>query len=325
MQRDTGQNRQVNIGKLRVFRYFFYALTLGGIVFFVYARKDSFHAIRNVSTTSLPLMFATSAFSLVLNGILFNNGIAIFALRLPFKEWYGLTMANTMYSYFLPARGGLVARAFYLNYKYGFPYSDYLSFTSGTLILNLFAASFLASTIQLFLLFLQNFLLKPIFFVSILTTLILAGLISTVSSVHLKKISASNKIAHFFLNVVRGFRRFKNEPAKTASFIFLQFFFIFALALRLYVVFWALGLGVNYIHLALITSIVSFSMLFSLTPGNLGIKEALISVSANLLGVSPEEALLAAIIDRLITASLVISQGFVFTRMLLTEIEDIPK
>ena len=56
-------------------------------------------------------------------------------------------------------------------------------------------------------------------------------------------------------------------------------------------------------------------MLLSITPANLGIKEFFITVSGPIFGVTPEEALMAAIIDRCIDVvlSFVLGGAFVFT------------
>jgi uncharacterized membrane protein YbhN (UPF0104 family) len=62
---------------------------------------------------------------------------------------------------------------------------------------------------------------------------------------------------------------------------------------------------------------VAFSMVFSFTPGNIGIKEGIIGLSSNLLGISYDQALVGAILDRIIALLIVFSLGLFFSHKLL--------
>jgi hypothetical protein len=61
-------------------------------------------------------------------------------------------------------------------------------------------------------------------------------------------------------------------------------------------------------------------MIFSTTHGNLGIKEGIIGLSSSILSISPEEALLGAVLDRVVAMIEVFGLGAVFSRMLLRKV-----
>ena len=70
-----------------------------------------------------------------------------------------------------------------------------------------------------------------------------------------------------------------------------------------------------------INSMIAFSMGFSITPGNIGIKEGIIGLSSTLLDISFDQALLDALLDRVVAMILVFGLGLVFSRILIKEIK----
>ncbi|MFW6047637.1 MAG: lysylphosphatidylglycerol synthase domain-containing protein, partial [Candidatus Woesearchaeota archaeon] len=101
----------------------------------------------------------------------------------------------------------------------------------------------------------------------------------------------------------------------------IQIGFILAISLRLFVSYYVLGIQVYYPKLILVNSLVAFSMVFSVTPGNIGIKESIIGLSSSLLGISPDQALLGAVLDRIIAIIVVFGLGVVFSKLLLKKVE----
>ncbi|MDZ7740338.1 MAG: hypothetical protein U5Q03_00900 [Bacteroidota bacterium] len=78
---------------------------------------------------------------------------------------------------------------------------------------------------------------------------------------------------------------------------------------------YVLGIHTFYPKLVLVNALVAFSMVFSVTPGNIGIKEGIIGLSSSLLGISPDQALLGAVLDRIIAIIVVFGLGLVFSRI----------
>ena len=60
-----------------------------------------------------------------------------------------------------------------------------------------------------------------------------------------------------------------------------------------------------------------YSLLISITPGNLGLREGIIAFSAGFLGVGLEEALLVAIIDRAALVFSVFISGLYYSQVVM--------
>jgi uncharacterized membrane protein YbhN (UPF0104 family) len=78
-------------------------------------------------------------------------------------------------------------------------------------------------------------------------------------------------------------------------------------ALKLYVAFCAVNADVAFAGVLMATILSELALLISITPGAIGFREAAVAASAAWLGCSPETALAAAVLDRLVmTAAIVL-------------------
>ncbi len=302
-------------------RILLYIFTIAAIVFFLYIKRREIYYLCQLNYGTLLLLITAAILPVSLNALLFKNNISFFSLRLSFKEWYGLAVTNTMYNYLLPARGGIALRAFYLKRVHKFPYSRYLSFTLGIYILNLLFAATLASLICLLLAY-NNSLNKPVYLYLSLTLLTaLIALIFFLCRFDPKHIPQTTRVFNFLKNTADGFKQFRSKPFLIRNLFLIQFFFIASITLRLFIAFYALDIPVSFIKLLLVNSLADFTMVFSFTPGNLGVREGIIGVSAGLLNITADQALLAAILDRFANIVVVFILGLIFSRILFHKIE----
>jgi uncharacterized protein (TIRG00374 family) len=123
-------------------------------------------------------------------------------------------------------------------------------------------------------------------------------------------------------NFTGGFGYFRSNREAVFKFGAYHVLSIFLLAVRLYFSFAAIGVKIPPLKLLVIQSLTGFSMVLSLTPGNLGIKEGIITFSAGLLQLSPDTAMLSAMLDRAAAMVVVFSLGLIFSHLLL---RDLPK
>jgi uncharacterized protein (TIRG00374 family) len=217
----------------------------------------------------------------------------------------------------LPARGGMALRALYLKQNHFFPYTQYVSFTAGTYLLNLSIAAFIALILSGGL-FIFNALENIIFlYISSALLIFIIGVIIFLYKFNPQKLPEKHKVLKWIKQAAQGLKQFKNQPNKVFNLAVIQLGFILAISLRLFVAFQVLDMPVNYPKLILINALVAFSMVFSITPGNIGIKEGIIGLSSSLLGISPEEALLGAVLDRVVAIIVVFGLGGVFSQVLL--------
>ena len=257
----------------------------------------------------------------LINALFFRNNISIFNIHLPFKEWYGLTVSNTMYNYLLPARGGLAIRAIYLKNNYHFPFSQYLSYLTGTYLLQLFFSAFWATLIGLYLFYIQKFGSFVLIYSCLGAMVCFSGLMIFLYKINPINWSENNRLFSFIRHAAIGTNLFKENPSKVLKLALLHIFFILAISLRLFIAYYVLDIHLSFLRIVFIICIVSVSMVLSITPGNLGIKEGIIGLSANILGLPLDQALLGAVLDRIVAMILVFLLGVIFSRVLIRELK----
>lgn len=275
--------------------------------------------LANISLSYVALLAVVSVMSLLINGCQFKYLMRIFDIRLKFNEWFGLTAINTLYNYYMPARGGSISRAVYLKFHHGFLLSYYLSLNAGAYFVNFLIASFFATVFVLIYYLFYDRLFTGVLFISasLLVATMLLAIIIFKSLDQTEALQVKGKIWRIFFKVGEGLRFFQTKPDMLLLVFVAKMLFILTTSARLYLAFFALGMNPNLLCILIIGSLVVFSMLISITPGNLGVKEGVISLLASMLGVSFDEAILAAVLDRAVTMIVVISLGLIFSYVLL--------
>ena len=118
-------------------------------------------------------------------------------------------------------------------------------------------------------------------------------------------------------NFMEGMILFRKHPFMVLKISFIQFFSIIIMGGKLYWSFKAIGRPVELLDILVVQSLVVFSMVISITPGNLGIKEGVIGLLANQLGVPFADAILAASIDRGVSMLITFLLGMSYSKILL--------
>jgi uncharacterized protein (TIRG00374 family) len=301
-----------------------YIFTLLGIAIFIYIKRGEFSVFLQINPTYLLLLLIIHFIPVYILAYIFKINISIFNLRLNFKEWFGITVSNTMYNYILPFRGGMALKGLYLKRQYAFPYSKYLAYLSGFLLINFILSAFLAVLTGTIIRFFSGLkeINQTLYFLVIIFFIILVFVAYFLQYKNLTKVTFRKykKILKYINNILSGLHYFKTNPKQVKLLFVLQGFFIIAMGVRLFFAYTFLGIEVSIIKLIFIQSVVTFTRLIAITPGNIGIKEGIIGLSSSLLGISPEEALLGAVLDRVVAMIVVFALGAVFSRILLKEV-----
>jgi uncharacterized protein (TIRG00374 family) len=287
-----------------------------------YAHKDLFLHLKKISAFSLVGLILVVLVSQVLIGCQFKCLMRMFEIDMDFREWFGLSACNSMFNYYLPARGGLAIRAYYLKMKYAFSYSHYMSMIAGSQII----AFFLSAGAGLGF----TFLYKPIYgiwhgkFVILFASLLAVTVIGTLVLMVFLKLGKTFNNAHFN-NILRlfeeGLNLFGKNKKLVGVFCFLHILGIFAVGTRLFICFSAIGVDVSPLQMLIIPSLTTFSLMLPLTPANLGIQEGIISGCAYWFGLPADQALLSALIDRGAAVIMTFLFGLIFSRILLSDLK----
>jgi uncharacterized membrane protein YbhN (UPF0104 family) len=111
-----------------------FILVLAASLVYLYFKGPRLQSFRNVNVLEIALLLALSFLGYLALGLSFRVLLRIFDVSLTFKEWFGLTVVNTMFNYYLPARGGTVVKAYYLKKKYGLSYPHYAALMAASVI-----------------------------------------------------------------------------------------------------------------------------------------------------------------------------------------------
>lgn len=300
----------------------FYLFALTGLLLFIYWNTELFYSLKQISIFDLSVLFLFGLIAVYINSSQFRYLAELFDVKLKFKEWFGLAVANTMHNYYTPARGGTALKAFYLKKSHNLSYSNFISLTAGTYLLGFFLASLSAVFFTLLSFFLYQEFYNTVFFISIALS-VGTGVIGFYS-LHLEFSAVFKKVPKlyiFVLNAEKGLLFFKKNKVLLCKILCFKFLFILIMAIKLYWAFKAIGIETNLVNILIVQSLVVFSMVLSLTPGNLGIREGLIGLLAGMLDIPLKEAVLGALVDRAAMMCIVIFLGLIFTKVLTGELE----
>lgn len=295
----------------------FIVVLAAGLVYLFFAGPP-LHSFLQLTILEILMLLTVSFLGYLVLGLGFRSIVRVFGIGLAFQEWFGLTVCYSMFNYYLPVRGGLVVRAFYLKKKYGLSYAHYAALTAGSVFLLLATAASAGLVVVLAVAAASGRLfvsLAAALFIVLLGMLI-SGLITRLL-LGLKVHEKFARLRQFLLNLREGLSLFSERKKHALDFCLLSLLLLLVMTARLYLCFLALGFNAQFWAALLIMVITHFSFLITVIPGNLGIKEGVIVFSAGLFGIPAEQALAAAVLDRAVSMVVIFGFGFVFSKALL--------
>lgn len=299
----------------------FLIIILGGF-FFLLLNKTILEQFKNVRLPEIFLAFAASLMGILFFSLGFKYLVKIFDVDLSFKEWFGLTICNSMFNYYIPARGGTVAKAIYLKKQYGFKYSFYITLVAWSFMLCVALTALIGLVTVLYLSISRREFSLPlfVFFISVLavSSLLMYG---SKFLIRLPLRFKAQKLSQFLQNMSFGMAFFSKNIKLTLKASLFLILHVFIMAVRLHCCFKALDIPVYFPEIIIVRTLTEFSLFISLIPGSLGIKEGMVIFSAGLFGIPVQSAVAAALLDRAVAMILIFVFGFVFSRILLGKLE----
>lgn len=305
----------------RLIKSVFLLLILIIAIIYIKNNQDAFLLLYQIKLSDILILLFVGVVAFLPLAYEFRFVSNVFQLSLKFKEWFGLSALNTFYSYFIPARGGLLARAYYLKSKYNFDYTKYMALLGGSFLL-----AFLVASLTAIILLLARYLFYDAFEQNLFLISLGLFVITSIASIILwffptfKSKTGLQKLDKLINSVIVGFQYFKTNNKLLFIIALTHFALIFFMGLRLYFSFRAIDIPVNVLSILIIQALVVFSMVLSITPGNLGIKEGIIGLLATMIGVPLKDAILAAAIDRAVAMIIVFSLGGIYHFVLMREL-----
>jgi len=278
--------------------------------------SDHFDEFKKALAWPLPCLVLASLLTVIRFGIVgqFTQIILrAFGLTLTFREWFGLPVITTLGNYVLPFRGGSGLRAAYLKKRHAFPLTDFLS---------TFVAIYLVVLIVNAAVGLTALALSPSWrgpggtAVALFFGLVLAGSLGLVIF-PLPKDGVQRLKIKTLIRLVEGWQKIKEHPQVTVRLFIMSLANTVTGMLVVYVGFLAMDVRVGLAGSALVVALQALTLFMAVTPGGLGIQDAVLVFTAQALGVSPTQGLALAVAVRALTLFWSLILGPVFSYLLL--------
>lgn len=251
---------------------------------------------------------------------LFNKVIMQYLeVPLEFKEWYGLSVVSTFWNYLMPFRAGAGVRALYLKKVHNFTITNFLGTIAALYFIHFFVNSAIGLICVFFIYVHYQFLNISI---STFFLIVFAG-VTFFMFLSPQLPHFQNRIFRKIEEIVYGWYKIRENNKLIIKLILIV---IFNAAIGLFTVFFsfrAYGVDLSLLKSLLISTLFAFSTLINITPGSLGITEAIMVFSAQIFQITPAQGLVAAGLIRVTNLSLVFTLGPIFSYVLSLNVHKI--
>jgi uncharacterized membrane protein YbhN (UPF0104 family) len=282
------------------------------ITYLIYYINNNLQNFKQLTLTN-PLYFIPLIVIFFL--FVYSNGIILKTLMKPFKiklknnEAFGLSIITNFYNLITPLRGGAAVRAIYLKKKHDFPYVHFLATLSAIYIL-IFLVSSLTGIFSM--LTLQEKSIPILLALSIFTISLLSIVIF---SPRIKE--NSNKWLNRFIKVINGWHLIKNNKKIITITIIISLIQVFLTALNNLIAYQIFGIEITLAKALFIAAISNLSIIIAITPGNLGIGDAINVFTANIIGIPITEAIATTILLRAVNLAIIFILGPIYSYKLI--------
>lgn len=273
-------------------------------VWYALSNHDMFDALGGIGVIFLVLIGFGKIGQFSVNGLFTTWTVEAFTKKIKWAEGIYIAILSAIGNYFGPLLGGTSIRAIHLKKTHNLSYSNFTSTLMGYYLILFLANSSLA---LISLLFIEknsqtNFLM--IFFGGIFVFLCTIAFIRLPEKTKLKRLQ-NNKLGKRFVDTIYEIETGWDVLLKNKRLLIkLGFLAILSLLVAFFVTvveFRAFDISVGLAELWLYTAIVAMTILISLTPGAIGIREAILLVLSSSVGITGDQVIQIAVVDRGVT------------------------
>lgn len=286
---------------------------LGALIFYyLFKHPETFAPLKNLTFAYALLLISLRAVLLLVNGLLLKDSVLFFRVKLSPKEWIGLSFVTALGNYLTPFSGGMVAKAGYLKRIHDLPLTKFAVLLASYYLIVFFGVAVVGFVDSLFIMGSSAQLQwqVPVFF-----GCVAAGVVALVI-LPLPLISSNRRLLRKIGEALEGWKLIRNDRPLILRFAGYTFLNIFTNGLLFFIAYKSLGADILFSHALMISLIAVFSLLVNITPANLGVQEAVVSIASGGLGQGIGEGLVVVLLIRAATMLLVFTLGPVFVLVL---------
>lgn len=267
---------------------------VAGLVFYLISHSEDLARMLRLSAENITLLLTLAVITLILNGMELRLLISAKDVNLGFKECFHLANVASSANY-LPLRGGLVAKAFYLKKRHGLLYMNFADITIAGLLIT-FMTIFATGAVFVVL----NYITTGKFFLVLFLTFSAVFLILLLLSAFLVLVHRKFKWEKLGL-LGSGLRHILAEGMLLVKLILVNLASIIVMGLRFFVSFRALSYSASFLLSLLCALGKKVVVIIGIVPSGLGVSEAFAGAISELMKGGLEVGVFAASIDRIIS------------------------
>jgi uncharacterized protein (TIRG00374 family) len=277
---------------------------------YITAHLEEFKAIQHIQPKYLWPILICVLMQNAVNGYMNKEYVRYFDIELDFTEWFGLAIVGAMGNYLTPLRGGAAGRAIYLKKKHDLPYTRFMTLFIASYLVIFFLTGVLGAITMMGVSQVQGFLQLFGFFVALSGGVLLFVLIFSRINLPQWKIWAKVSEAMTGWKILSAN---KEILWRICAAVVVSYFLV---AIQMYYAFLAFGFSISPIAAWLVGLFSTLGLLISITPGSLGIQEALVGLLAAFFGIGFNQGVIAQGLIRVVNIVIIFSLGPLYSYFL---------
>ena len=288
------------------------------LVIYLVNNRDIFDVIDNIKPLDFVLIAAADIVIVVFNALLNHGVISRVKGSIRFVDSLLLQFANNFLNK-ITAHTGILFRGVYLKAAYNLDLSKYLSTIAGVYIIS-FGVNSAIGLVSSYSVYRQSGIFS-------LLMILLFGVIF-LSCVGLMIVSPEIKNREGFIRrnlgkMLDGWRIIKTQPKMVILFILNTVLIAGVSALQQYFIFRSIGVELSLPVVFYLASLSSLTILISLTPSGIGIREAVFAFSSQVVGIDVALLLLSSLLLRVISFFTLIVVGGISYYLLIKRLKQL--
>ena len=288
---------------------------------YVSSNWDSFKEIDLVNPFLLVFAVVFILVNIFCQGMLFDLTIEPHGIKLSKKEIFGLSAITRFGNYISSGYLGTTARAVFLKKNYKVSYTKFSSSFIFSNVLQLAYSGLIALFIYFYHAGFLSFDSKPVLII-IFAVLIMLGLLyipTAKVSLWLNRMGDKKRFSVLKKLAIASseYAKVRRHPKLLSRMLVWMILAILSTAATLYFFYLSLGFHIPLYALLFIGIMTGWSIIFSITPANIGVNEGLMVLGAQLMGVSISATLAVAVIRRITTFLVIFALSSYFAPKLL--------
>lgn len=266
------------------------------LVIYVVNNRDIFDVINNIKLLDFILIAAADMAIVIFNALLNHGVISRIKGSIPFLDSLLLQFANNFLNK-ITAHTGIIFRGVYLKGAYNLDLSKFFSIIAGVYIITFGVNSFIG-LLSSYSLYRQSGIFSPLM-VLLFGVIFLTCFGLMIVSPEIKK--RRGFIRRNLVKMLDGWRIIKTQPKMVTLFILNTMLIACVSALQQYFLFRSIGVEIDLPVLFYLASLSSLTILISLTPSGIGIREAVFAFSSQVVDINVTLLLLSSLLLRVIS------------------------